>query len=323
MEKVFHSVFLDKDKCLGCTTCLRNCPTGAIRVREGKAKIIESMCIDCGECIRICPHHAKMARTDPLESIHAFKYKVAIPAPTLLGQFPRRYSIDRILSALKSLGFDEVVEVAWGAELVGQALKYEFKDKTKPRPIISSACPAVSKLIQVRFPELTENITMLKSPMGLTARLLRKRLVEEEGMKNEDIGVFFITPCAAKATRVRNPDNAASGYDVINGAISIKEVYGPISSALKTVDEIEGLHRSTAEGFSWALSGGESNYLPNKRVLHVDGISNVIKVLDEIENGKLDDIDYFEGLACIGGCVPALAAVWGGASPWKIILWPR
>ena len=62
MDKLMHSVYLDKDKCLGCTTCLRSCPTGAIRVREGKAKIIESKCIDCGECIRVCPHHAKMAK---------------------------------------------------------------------------------------------------------------------------------------------------------------------------------------------------------------------------------------------------------------------
>ncbi|MGL6292355.1 4Fe-4S binding protein [Eubacterium aggregans] len=66
MGSIFHSVYLDRDKCLGCTTCLRSCPTGEIRVREGKAKIIESKCIDCGECIRVCPHRAKSANTDPL-----------------------------------------------------------------------------------------------------------------------------------------------------------------------------------------------------------------------------------------------------------------
>ncbi|MEG0663420.1 MAG: [Fe-Fe] hydrogenase large subunit C-terminal domain-containing protein, partial [Anaerovoracaceae bacterium] len=205
MDILLHSVYLDRDKCLGCTTCLRSCPTTAIRVREGKAKIIESKCIDCGECIRVCPHHAKMAKTDPLAKIKDYKYKVAIPAPTLLGQFKLKYSIERILTALKDLGFDEVVEVAYGADLIGRALKYEFTAKHYPKPMISSACPAVTKLIQVRFPELTASINRLKAPMGFTARVTRRHLIETKNLRSEDIGIFFITPCAAKATEVSNP----------------------------------------------------------------------------------------------------------------------
>ncbi len=303
MDKLLHSVYLDRDKCLGCTTCLRSCPTGAIRVREGKARIIESKCIDCGECIRVCPHHAKMAKTDSLEKLKDYKYNVAIPAPALLGQFKTKYSIERILSALKSLGFDEVVEVAYGAEIIGRAIKYEFKAKHYPKPMISSACPAVSKLIQFRFPELTGNISRLKAPMGLTARITRKRLIEMQGLKNEEIGIFFITPCAAKATEVSNPLPSDDIMATINGAIGIKDIYTRMIAAMRTVEVDESIHNSTADGFSWAISGGESSYIKNKKVLHVDGISNVIRVLEEIECGKLENIDFFEGLACLGGCV--------------------
>ena len=64
-----HSVTLDVDKCKGCTTCLHNCPTKAIRVRNGKAVILQEKCIDCGECIRVCPHQAKSALTDKISSI--------------------------------------------------------------------------------------------------------------------------------------------------------------------------------------------------------------------------------------------------------------
>ncbi|MDP2844416.1 MAG: 4Fe-4S binding protein, partial [Acetobacterium sp.] len=96
MEKLLHSVYLDEEKCLGCTTCLRSCPTGAIRVRGGKAIINESKCIDCGECIRICPHHAKLAKTDPLSKKDSFKYRVALVAPAIIGQFKPKYSIDQI-----------------------------------------------------------------------------------------------------------------------------------------------------------------------------------------------------------------------------------
>jgi len=304
MEKLLHSVYLDEEKCLGCTTCLRNCPTGAIRVRGGKAFITESKCIDCGECIRICPHDAKLAKTDPVSMINEYKYKVAIPAPAIIGQFKLKYSLDRILSAIKSLGFDEVVEVAFGAEVVGRALKYEYHAKRYPKPLISSACPAVVKLIQVRFPELTKNICRLKSPMALTARLVRKRLKEQTKIKNSDVGIFFLTPCAAKATMVNNPSPSADDlFANIDGAIAIKDVYNDISSYLNDCKLVEGFHNSTPESFSWALSGGESNYLKNKNILHVDGIQNVINVLEEIENGKLDTIEFFEGLSCIGGCV--------------------
>lgn len=304
MEKLLHSVYLDEEKCLGCTTCLRNCPTGAIRVRGGKATIIGSKCIDCGECIRICPHKAKLAKTDPLSKINDYKYKVAIPAPAIIGQFKTRHSMDRILSAIKSLGFDEVVEVAYGAEIVGRALKYEFHAKHYPKPLISSACPAVVKLIQVRFPELTKNICRLNSPMALTARLIRKRLREQTNIKNSDVGIFFITPCAAKATMVNNPSSTEEDlYANIDGAIAIKDVYNDISSFLNDGAKADTNYNSTPEAFSWALSGGESDYLKNKNVLHVDGIQNVINVLEEIECGKLDTIEFFEGLACIGGCV--------------------
>ncbi|WP_373483172.1 [Fe-Fe] hydrogenase large subunit C-terminal domain-containing protein [Acetobacterium sp.] len=304
MEKLLHSVYLDEEKCLGCTTCLRSCPTGAIRVRGGKAIINESKCIDCGECIRICPHHAKLAKTDPLTKKDNFKYTVAMVAPAIIGQFKPKYSIDQILSAVKALGFDEVVEVAYGAEVVGQALKYEYHAKRYPHPLISSACPAVVKLIQVRFPELTDNICRLKSPMAMTARLVRKRIREEGFYKNGDVGVFFITPCAAKATMVNNPASSEyDKYDQIDGAIAIKDIYSDISSLIGNCPVQEGIHNTTPESCTWALSGGESDYLKNKNVLHVDGIQNVISVLEEIECGKLDTIEFFEGLACIGGCV--------------------
>ncbi|MCI6927976.1 MAG: 4Fe-4S binding protein, partial [Ruminococcus sp.] len=104
MDTVFHSVSLDKQKCLGCMNCIKRCPTQAIRVRHGKATIISERCIDCGECIRICPHHAKTAKSDPIEDIQKFKYKIALPAPSLYGQFNNLDDINYILTALTELG---------------------------------------------------------------------------------------------------------------------------------------------------------------------------------------------------------------------------
>ncbi len=148
----YHSVRLDKDKCTGCTNCLKRCPTEAIRVRDGKATIIGERCIDCGECIRVCPYHAKVAVTDELSSINRFKYSIALPAPTLYGQFKNLPNINRVLAGLKMMGFSAVYEVAAGADIVSHAVAEYLKKKDVPKPLISSACPAILRLIRVRFP---------------------------------------------------------------------------------------------------------------------------------------------------------------------------
>ena len=83
MDRFFHAVTLDKDLCVGCTNCIKRCPTQAIRVRGGKAQIISERCIDCGECVRVCPHHAKKARHDELSMLDNYRYTVALPAPAL------------------------------------------------------------------------------------------------------------------------------------------------------------------------------------------------------------------------------------------------
>jgi NAD-dependent dihydropyrimidine dehydrogenase PreA subunit len=112
VPEFYHSVTLEEDKCMGCTNCIKRCPTEAIRVREGKARIINERCIDCGECIRLCPHRAKHAAYDPLSRLNSFKYKVALPPPTLYGQFNNLDDIDYVLSGLIGYGFDDVLEVS-------------------------------------------------------------------------------------------------------------------------------------------------------------------------------------------------------------------
>ena len=69
MYKFYHSVRLDPDLCMGCINCIKRCPTQAIRVRNGKARINCKYCIDCGECIRVCPHHAKLTDHDSLDTM--------------------------------------------------------------------------------------------------------------------------------------------------------------------------------------------------------------------------------------------------------------
>jgi Na+-translocating ferredoxin:NAD+ oxidoreductase RNF subunit RnfB len=301
MAEFFHSVRLDEEKCLGCTNCIKRCPTGAIRVRNGKAHIIKERCIDCGECIRVCPHHAKYAERESVSRILDFKYRIALPAPTLYGQFNNLDEVDYVLTGLKRLGFDDVFEVARGAELVSEATRLLIDSGDIKKPLISSACPAICRLIRVVFPKLIPHVVPLNSPMEEAGRLARKKAVKDTGLMSEEIGVFFITPCPAKITAIRQPIFLEKSN--INGAIAITDIYPELLKEMDKLHNAEPLSKSGIIGVGWASSGGESSALLREKYLAADGIENVIKVLEEIEDEKLGNIDFIELNACTGGCV--------------------
>lgn len=300
-EKQFHSVVLNDDNCVGCTSCLKICPTEAIRLREGKARIIGEKCIDCGECIRICPNHAKNAITDTLDILKDFKYTVAIPSLALYGQFPGKVGINEMLSAIKRVGFDEIFEASMGTEIITNVVKNKIlKNPSKKRPIINSTCPATLRLIQIRFPELLENVADIETPIEIAARLAKTEVIRKTGLKEEEIGVIFISPCTARMTSVTNPLGIEKSY--VDGVLSMKAVFGEILRNLGSGSN-EIVTRSTRESLLWPLTGGQGESLGIENYLAVDGIQEVIKVLEEIEMDKLDGLEFFEGMACIGGCV--------------------
>lgn len=307
MNKYFHSVELDADKCCGCTNCLKRCPTEAIRIHDGKAHISSERCIDCGECIRICPHHAKRAHTNQLEDIEPFKIKVAIPAPALFGQFNNLNDIDIVLTGLRAVGFDFVYEVSRGAELVSEATRKLIRENKLNKPIISSACPAVVRLIKIRFPELCDNVMPLQAPMEVAAAMARREVRNMTGLSDEDIGVFFITPCPAKVTEINAPNHAEKS--AVNGAIGISQLYPILTSKMDKLKVVEPLSKSGLIGVGWATSGGEAAAMLGEKYLAADGIENVIRVLEELEDEHIRDVDFIELNACSGGCVGGVLAV--------------
>lgn len=307
MSEYFHSVELNADACCGCTNCLKRCPTEAIRVHGGKAKILSERCIDCGECIRICPHHAKRAHSTTLEEIHQFQYKVAIPAPALFGQFNNLDNIDIVLTGLKQIGFDAVFEVSRAAELVSEATRRLIKENKLHKPIISSACPAVVRLIKIRFPELCDNVMPLLAPIEVAARIARREAQEATGLPDSDIGVFFITPCPAKVTETYSPTSTEKS--ACNGAIAISKIYPELTRAMDHLTEVEPIAQSGLMGIGWATSGGEAAAMLGDRYLAADGIENVIRVLEELEDDHIRDVEFIELNACAGGCVGGVLTV--------------
>ena len=309
MAKIFHSVRLDADKCQGCTNCIKRCPTEAIRVRNKKAYIISDRCIDCGECIRVCPHHAKYAISEYFNELINYKYRIALPAPALYGQFNNLENVDYVLTGLKRMGFDDVVEVSKGAEILSSATREMFENGELRKPVISSACPAVVRLIRTRFPNLLANLLPTCAPIDIAAKIAREKAKRETDYTDEEIGVFFITPCPAKRTAIRSP-LCHEDYG-INGAIAIKDIYPVLVQTMDRLqpDEVEAINDSGIIGVSWCSSGGEAAGLLKERYLAADGIENVINVLEELEDEKLNDLDFIELNCCTGGCVGGVLTV--------------
>ncbi len=302
MGEYVHSVTLDRDACRGCITCVKRCPTEAIRVRGGKATILKDRCIDCGECIRVCPHHAKRAVTDHLADWERFRYKIALPAPALYGQFNNLDDAEVVLAGLLEMGFDEVYEVAAAAELVSDATRILLSRGLLERPVISSACPAVLRLIRVRFPQLLDNVLPLVAPVELAARMARRQVSRQMGIPPGEIGCIFISPCPAKMTAAKNPlGTAKSDIDLV---VSVSEIYPALCSAMKRAREPgEDLVTAGRTGIGWGRSGGEAAATLHERYLAADGIENVIRVLEDMEDEKLHDLDFVELNACSSGCV--------------------
>jgi len=308
MAKYEHSVLLDTDKCTGCTTCLRHCPTEAIRIRDSKAVIDPEKCIDCGACIRYCPHKAKKAVCGTLSNMERFKWKIALPAPTLYGQFDNLDDVDYVLNGLLKIGFDDVYEVSKAAELVSAYTRLYLNYDGIIKPAISSACPAVLRLITLRFPSLADHVIHMLPPMEVAAKLAKERALKKNPeLSPEEIGVCFISPCPAKASYVKG--GFGDYKSCVDEVISISDVYFQLISTMKKEESPEMLSESGRIGLGWARSGGEASAIFNDNYLAADGIENVIHVLDQIENGNIPPLDFIELNACTGGCVGGVLTV--------------
>ena len=309
MTQYKHSVSLDVSRCKGCITCLKRCPTEAIRIRDGHATIDSDLCIDCGQCIKLCPHKAKKSINDALCAIpFTEKYVIALPPPSMYGQFANLDDVDYLLQGLLDLGFSHVFEVARAAELVTEYTRLYLKRPDIKHPVISSACPVVTRLISLRFPYLCDNIIPILSPMDIAGRMAKDQAKQRHPeLADDDIVTVFISPCTAKTSYVNN--GFAGDKSSVDYVVSMSDVYFELLGVMKKQKIPVPVSRVGMIGMSWAVSSGEASALLNDRYLAVDGIENVIKVLDELETGNYPFLDFIELNACNGGCVGGVLTV--------------
>ncbi len=301
-----HALKIQKDVCVGCSRCMNVCPTEAIRIRNGKAELFEHKCVDCGECFKACPVNAIIIEQDDFKKIFEYKNRVALLPSVLFGQFPDETKSNDVYKALFELGFTDVFEVEHCADLINTEINNLIDDKNIEKPLLSSFCPAIIRLIQVKFPSLVNNIVHLRSPLDMAALYYKDKLIKE-GVDKDAIGIFYVTPCAAKIAAIKSP--VGDDISVINGVINMDFVYNKVLSSItnnKTSEKVfaeENLvsKNLSSKGIMWSLTNGEASNIKG-RSFAIDGIHNVIEFLEKVEDNEIKDVDFIELRSCDESC---------------------
>jgi Na+-translocating ferredoxin:NAD+ oxidoreductase RNF subunit RnfB len=299
-----HTLMIVEPLCIGCTHCMRVCPTEAIRVTGGKAKVDPERCVDCGQCMDACPHDAIIIEQSDFQQIFDYAIRVAIVPSLMIGQFEDDVSEQQMFDSLRHLGFTHIYYAELGVDIL-HALGGKISVYSDSHPVISSYCPAMVRLIQLRYPSLLPNINLVRTPAQITAIYARSLLIHE-GHNSEDIGIFYITPCAAKYAQIKTPGSATSG--LIQGGLNLDYIFNLIQKDLANRKEQFKKQSTqnkkpliTQQAFLWSLTKGESASMKG-RTLAVDEIHNVVEFLELVEDDRLENLDFLELRACDTGC---------------------
>lgn len=304
MEYIHHALKIKYDLCVGCSNCTSICPTCSIHVENGRPILDPNRCIDCGMCYQTCPMNAIYIDQDDFDTIYNYKCPVLLVPSIFSAQFPEKVSQRAILSAIYHLGFQYVYEVEKSVDVLKEIINEKVKDRDAEKPIISSFCPAIVRLIQVKYPSLVGNLLLTKPPLDMTATYIRK-VLSERGIAPEDIGIFYVSPCAAKIAAIKSPVGEEKSN--IDGVINMNYLYNKVFRIIKqgvyTLREDEfDFHPLSKNSILWSLTGGEIKDIVVGRNLAIDEVHNVSDFLEKLENEDLDGIDFLELRACDESC---------------------
>jgi two-component system NtrC family sensor kinase len=297
-------IFTVPEKCKGCYACVRNCPVKAIKVKEGVAGVMEERCVTCGACINICAIGAKEARSDIGQVRQLLGQSTPVIA-VLSSAFPAAFPMVKprqMVAALKKLGFSEVTEAAFGAELVCREYGRLLREN-KGKPILASTCPAVTSLVEKHYPQLIDKLAPIVSPMIAMGRVIKWHY-------NPEAKVVFIGPCVAKKAEAED-EKVAGVIDAVLTFPELEEMLAAkgIDSLSEEEEQFSGPRPHLGRlfpvpGALLKLAGLSGDTLISDVVV-AEGIDRAINCLLEFAQGKVKArfMDIFFCQGCIDGPV--------------------
>jgi two-component system NtrC family sensor kinase len=279
-------VYTEREKCKGCYACIRDCPAKAIKVQEGLAQVMKERCIVCGTCLQVCATKAKRVESD-IGVVWQLMGQNSPAIAILSSSFPAALPEVRpgqLVTALKKLGFSEVMEDSFGAELIAREYA-QLLSKSNDNPILSSNCPAVVSYIEKYHPRLISNLAPIVSPTIAMGRLIKWR-------HNPEAKVVFIGPCVGKKVESRE-ETVAGVIDAVLTFAELKEMFA--AKRIAPESEVEGQFSGPKPnlGRLFSISGGLlkvmglSDDILRSDVISAHGRDYVVKILGELARGDI------------------------------------
>lgn len=318
MNTKSYPIYTEKNNCQDCYKCVKVCEVKAIKFEDNSASIVPEKCIWCGKCVEVCPSNAKKVRNDVESIIRALRSneKIVVSlAPSYLSEF---CDIDNssLIAAFKEAGFMGVSETALGAELVALKAR-EWIDKQPNGVYFSSCCPATVQLIRKYYPQHSDKVSPIASPVEAHATFLKKHY--------PDCKICFVGPCIAKKTELQLKDNKLDFVLTFREINEVFEVLGVDLEFQKPNTEDKFIPMKAGIGNLYPTDGGMLSCMMDKELgnvanhckltskdcelLTVSGVKNVMSVLDDVEKFDNSKKYFVEVLGCSGGCVMGPATI--------------
>ncbi len=316
--KVIHKPVIAKvDRpCRDCKDhqkCQEACKYEAQVYRRNIGPVIENnKCLSCGQCVTNCDFGALADKVEFIPLINLLQDDntdvYATVAPAIVGQFGDEVSIGKLRTALKLLGFRDMIEVAMFADILTIREAFEFDGLVKTEEdffLTSCCCPVWWNLTKKNYPEIFTQMSPSVSPMIASGRFLKAMY--------KDAKVVFISPCIAKKSEVKEPE-VGDAIDFVLLFPELKEIFGALEIRLEDLYE-ENKDQASYGGRIYARTGGVSfsvksvvNRIAPLRVIKlkakkVNGVKECNAILKKLVNKENIDANFIEGMGCEGGCV--------------------
>ena len=288
-------VYTIQDKCRVCYTCVRECPVKAIKIINGQAMVITERCIACGNCTKVCKQEAKAFASGiglVKDILRNNNKTVALVAPSFPAEFEEIDDYRQLIGMIRKLGFDYVLEVAFGADLVAMEYRNLCEDN-RENAYISSDCPAIVSYIEHYHPELVESLAAIVSPMVAMARVARKKYGNE-------IKTVFIGPCIAKKAESNEIDEVLTFRE-------LRDIFRENNITPESVTPSEFNPPLAGKGAIFPLSrgmlqtAGLRDNLIEGNIIVADGRVNFQDAVREFKEGFIEP-QHLE-LLCCEGCI--------------------